>query len=388
MTDQDQAFVESILVSDLWYIQPTDKVSQAMPAYKPYTTDLRDFIAYYQAKVEGGMPVPTAITRALSHMATPAANLLKESSGASVEFKQRTNFALFMNHVKRVFKVETSDMADNPLRSKQWFVKQRAFPQATPRNQQLMVMTSDAFKLALQFSKVLIPADANDRSGFPDAALKLSYTHCRQMGMFGDANDGNARPADFPTDRDRRAMAIGAAMAFHMEAVKTFQLNYVPGSAAQQIQTFLEDSVKSRDTPCNLFNDFVHDLCDSLTAMTTLKGESLAQHYNKTNKNYAVMAVQASGQHNKNNGRGPNKDRKGKGNNKYKRGEKGSGSNPNNGNGNNQGNNSGPPAAKVGAVNSDQPVNDGPVQQQQEASPQHGSAQASSVEFLDFFPAP
>ena len=379
-------YVESLLISDLWYVQPTDKASIGLPSYKPCTTDLSQFIAYYQAKVDGGMPQDTAIARALNHLATPAANFLRESSGASYEFKQRKDFKLFMKHVKRIFKIETSDGADHPLRSNHWYIKQRAFQPETPRNHKLMVMSSDAFNVTSQFAKLLLPTDANDRNVITDGAAANAWTHCLRMGILGPEEDA-ARPLGFPTARDRRAMAIGAAMAFQLDAFKSFQLNYVPGTAATDLQTHLENSIKDNATPCDLFNDFLHQSCELLTKMTTVKGDSLAQHFNRTNKNYNVMAISSNGnnpQGNKRNTRGRGRGGRGRGRGTY---------NPRQGNqhDNAPGRNPGQQPAKVGAVESqplDSPNQEQTTSQQESPNQQEAPARVEALEFLNFFPHP
>ena len=396
-------YVESLLISDLWYVQPTDKVSISLPSYKPCTTDLQQFIAYYQAKVDGGMPQETAISRALNHLATPAANFLRESSGASWEFKQRKDFKLFMKHVKRIFKVESSDGADHPLRSNQWYVKQRAFPHGTPRNHQLMVMSSDAFNVTKQFAKVIIPDDDNSRDVITDGAAQLAWLHCLRMGVLGPEDEAEA-PNAFPTDRDRRSMIVGAAMAFQIEAFKSFQLNYVPGSAAPDLQQHLETSIRDNANPCDIFNDFLHKTCELLTKMTTVKGDSLAQHFNRTNKNYAIMAVNATHQNGNNgpNGHGNNNNGNKRNNRGRGRGGRGRGRgnyNPRNGNNSNpqvqnQGRNQGQQQANVGAVESQQlegqsnSPNQTHTQQEQPTNPQETPAPVDAVEFLDYFPHP
>ena len=137
--------------------------------------------------------------------------------------------------------------------------------------------------------------------------------------------------------------------------------------------------------------------------MTTVKGDSLAQHLNKTNKNCAIMAVNASAQNGSNkgpNGSG-NKPNGNKRNNRGRgRGGRGRGRghyNPRNGNythDQNQGRNQGQQQARVGAIESQQL--DGPsnyqnqthTQQEQPNNQQEAPAQVEAVEFLDYFPHP
>ena len=192
-------------------------------------------------------------------------------------------------------------------------------------------------------------------------------------------------------------------MAFQLEAFKSFQLNYVPGTAAPDLQSHLEKSIKDNANPCDLFNDFLHKTCELLTKMTTVKGESLAQHFNKTNKNYAIMAVLANNHQgfkgpngtgndsngNKRNTRGRGRGGRGRGRDNY---------NPRPGQPNqhdqNQGRNQGHQPAKVGAVESQQLDSQSHTQEQthtqQEQSTQSQAtpAKVDALDFLDFFPHP
>ena len=99
-------FVESNLISDLLFIQKTDMVSIDPPAYKPYTQNLEEWISYYQSKIDAGMTVPNVLNKALNHMASPAAEFLKQAFRANADFKQRTQFNRFMNRVRKTFQIE------------------------------------------------------------------------------------------------------------------------------------------------------------------------------------------------------------------------------------------------------------------------------------------